>query len=136
MPEGKKQADVQPDDDRLLFIRFIIRLVKPLRYQLMPIDNDKGPEAYLEESIGALSDLLGLVLVDILLAGVSAPLLGDFLIEDVGLVERHEGLGGDASGEEIVHVGRKPNESLEAAKKGLLVLLAGDQLYTSALFQL
>ena len=76
-------------------------------------------EAYLEERLTSLPNLLARLLVDVLLANVRAPLLDDLLLEDVRLVELHEDLGN--GGDEVGMV--DADEAFNAAQQRLLMLL-------------
>ncbi len=78
----------------------------------------------LQEGLASLSNLLARVLVDVLFADVSTPLLDNFLLEDIGLVEAHEDLG-DGRNELGMGVA---NKALDATKERLLVLLRRDKL--------
>ena len=83
----------------------------------------------LEERLASLADLLTRVPIHILLAHMGTPLLHDVLLQDVGLVERHEDLRHGRNEVRAVEAGK----TLDTAKKRLLVLLAGDELMTKSM---
>lgn len=68
---------------------------------------------YLKERFASFSDLLADLLVDVLLADMSAPLSNNFLIYKIFLVQGHQDLGNH--GQEIRV--SKSNESLDASQK-------------------
>jgi hypothetical protein len=75
-----------------------------------------------EECLGGLADLLAGREIDVLLAGLRAPFGNDILGEDVLIVQDQEDLGSLVV-ECSVLLTPKSNESLDASKESLLMLL-------------
>ena len=87
---------------------------------------------YLEERLCALPHLFALVLVDILLAHVRAPLSNNLFVENIVLVQRHKDLGRRSRREQrVARVGVR-KETFDTAEQRLLVLFRRAELRVSA----
>ena len=107
----------------------VLGLVEPLQPQSKHHSRYTERETHLEERLTGLPNHLTRLLVHVLLRDVGAPSLNDVLVEDIGLVKRHEDLGYGRY--EVWAV--EARETLDAAEERLLVLLARDELMTKSI---
>jgi hypothetical protein len=84
------------------FLTLIISLIKPLHIESALLALTMSDTTHLDKRVGALSHFFALLLINVFLADMSTPLPDYILLENIGLIEHHEYLGGCPGSDEIV----------------------------------